>query len=136
MRRSLAAVLLTLVAALAAGCGTTTDSAADFEGSEQDVANVVEDLQTAAADDEAETVCRRLLSAALTRQLGGGCTRAIDQAFDDADSFELGADSVRVTGQTARAQIIAGSEEQPRELLEFVREGDSWRISRFAGAGR
>ena len=127
------AVLATL---LLAGCGTASEPSEDFEGEERAVAQVVEDLEEAATEDEPRRACQALLAPALVQRLGERCTQAVQQAFDEKDSAVLETRSVRVTGTTARAQVNTGRDEDEIELIEFVRQGDDWRIARFAGPVR
>jgi hypothetical protein len=135
MRRLTTALLLALAAA---GCGAqTTTDAPEFSGTEEDVAQVVEDLQEAAQDNAQGTaatrVCRQLLARELTAELGDRCPQAIEQAFDDTDTTELVVRDVTVSGDSARARITAGTQDEDSEMVELVREDDAWRISRFAG---
>jgi hypothetical protein len=133
MTRPIAA-LFAVLATAAAGCGGTgTTPSQDFSGAEEDVAEVVEELQTAAQEDEPARICRDLFSRALTQQLGGGCARVVGQAIDDSDIFEVTADSVRITGTRARVRVDAGRDGERQELYELVNERGDWRIARFAG---
>jgi hypothetical protein len=126
MRRLLPLVLL---AALAAGCGTTSGSSGDFDGPEQEVADVIEDLETAATEDEPRRVCTQLLAQTLTRQLGAECSRTIERAFDRADTFALSAEDVAVNGTRARARVVIGNDEDRTQTVELVRERSGWRIA-------
>lgn len=132
--RPLLAAPLALLAAVAAGCGAPTSSAGDFEGTEKDVAQVVEDLQTAASEDEPKRVCDDLLSPKLTSRLGDRCEDAVQAGFDDADTSELIVDSVRVTGTTARAQVFVGADEERKELMTFEKAGENWKITSLGEA--
>ena len=127
--------LAAVLAATAAGCGTATSSDQDFEGAQADVAQVVEDLEEAATEEEPRRVCTALLATSVSRELGGGCIQAVENAFDDADSVALSVDGVRITGDRAEARIRTGRDEDAEEVLELVRESGDWRIARFAGAG-
>jgi phosphopantetheine adenylyltransferase len=135
--RHLAALVLAL-AALLAGCGgATTDSAGDFKGAEQDVARTIEDLEEAGQEDEPRRICQALLAKDVVQRIeesGGDCTKAVDKALDQADTFTLTVESVRVTGDTARARVETGADEEKIETLELVREDDAWRISSLPGA--
>ena len=126
---------LALLAAIAAGCGTAGGSGQDFSGAEQDVADVVEDLERAASEDEPRRVCTQLLAQATARQLGADCSRAVEQAFDRADTFALSPQDVRISGATARVRVATGRDEDQTEILELVRERDAWRIRSLPGAG-
>ena len=127
---SIAAVLLAL---LVAGCGASGESTADLGEAEQEVAQVVEDLEEAAGEDEPRRVCTALLARSLTQRLGNGCTQAVERAFDGSDTPRLNVKSVRISGSTARAEVETGADEDQVEVLSFVREGDDWRIAAFAG---
>jgi hypothetical protein len=120
---------LALLAAVAAGCGTTSGSSGDFQGAEREVADVIEDLETAATEDEPRRVCTQLLARALTRQLGADCSRTIERAFDRADTFALSAEDVTVSGTRARARVSIGRDEDQQETVELVRESGGWRIA-------
>jgi len=129
--RSLAFVLVLALAA--AGCGQSASSAEDFDGEEQRVAEVVEDLQELSVDDDARSICRTLLAPDLQRNAKPDCTRAVDEALKDADSYELDVTDVRITGTTARARVEAGRDGNQVETIDLVKVGRDWRISRLAG---
>ena len=126
--------LVAVLAATAAGCGAANQPSQDFSGAEEDVAEVVEELQTAAQKDEATRICTEILSTALSRRLGEGCTDTVQSAIEDTDVFEVGADTVRISGERARVRLDAGRDGERQELLEMVRETrGGWRIDRFGG---
>ena len=126
--------LLAILLLVLAGCGASNDSAADFEGAEQDVARAVEDLEEAAQEDEPRRICDALLARAVRTRLGGDCIERIQRALDQTDTFALTVESVRVTGTTARARVETGVDEEQIEVVELVREGDAWKIARLPGA--
>jgi hypothetical protein len=82
MRRPLA-ILPIALAALVAGCGQT-DDAAELDGEQARVAQVVEDLEEAAREGEERRICRQLLTAELARR-AGDCNRAVTEALDETD---------------------------------------------------
>ncbi len=130
-------LLLALLAALVlAACGETGDATGDFEGTEADVAQVVEDLQTAAQEDEPERICRNLLAPSLVTQLSEqqvDCPRAVSLALDDADGFDLEVRDVTVEGERATARVASGTGESAEQAtMRFVRQGDNWRIAELA----
>jgi polyhydroxyalkanoate synthesis regulator phasin len=129
MRRT--ALALILAATATAGCTSSGNADPSFDGEQEAVANVVDDLVEAATDEDGRRVCREILAAPLRDKLGNGCQNAMEQAFEDADVTQLSVDSVRVSGDTARAQVDAGRDEEKaeRRTFEFVREGRDWRIS-------
>jgi hypothetical protein len=135
MTRRATALTLLLAALAAAGCGGGGASAGDFEGDERQVVETIDRLAAAGRERDAARVCSEVLAATVVRELGGegGCNRAVDEAFDRADTFQLAVRSVRVDGDAARARVDAGRDEDRQELVELVREGDGWRVSRLAG---
>jgi len=135
MRLPLALVAL-LAALLLAACGETGDSTGDFEGTEADVAQVVEDLQTAAQEDEPDRVCRNLLASSFVQRLREArvdCREAVALALNDADGFDLEVNDVTVNGDQATARVASGAGESAEQgTLRLVREGDNWRIADIA----
>ena len=130
--------LALLVAVLAlAGCGSTTDSATDFEGAQGDVARAIEDLEEAGQEDEPRRICEALLAREVVENIeaaGTDCVEAVQKALDQTDTFSLTVESVRVTGNTARARVETGVDEEQVETIELVREGDAWKVSKLPGA--
>lgn len=136
MARSLA--LSTTLAALAlAGCGgaaSTEDSAGRFKGEDRAVAQTVEDLQDAAQRGDEQRLCSTILSKALVDRFeaagGAGCAAAIEEAVQDADTFDLTVTKVEVTGATAKATVRSEVGERDKtDALELVKEGGRWKIS-------
>ena len=125
------ALLPVVLAVALAGCGGGGDSAADFEGEQKAVAQVVEDLQEASVEDEPRRICRALLDPALVRRAGGpdACARRIDAALGDADTYELEVKAVRITGATATARVESGRQGNQVETIRLVRVGRAWRIA-------
>ena len=125
--------ILALLALALAGCGAANDSAADFDGAEQEVARAVEDLEEAAQEDDPRRICGALLAQDVRDDLGGDCEKRIQQALDQTDTFALTVESVRVTGDRARARVETGLDEEQIELMELVREGEgeaaAWKIA-------
>ena len=99
--RPLAALLAILAALMLASCASSSDSSSDFEGDEREAASAVEDLQSAANDDDASEICRTLLAKSLLDEIQGRgleCTTVVKTALDAADTTELDVKSVQVSG--------------------------------------
>ena len=131
LARPLTAALLAAAAAAAIGCGAQT-AGGDFSGAEQDVADKIEELTKAAQDDTPKVVCEDILSQRAA-SAAGNCERAVQAAFEDADTLELTVEDVRLTdnGNGARARISTGRDEDEDELMTLVKQGDAWRIDRL-----
>jgi len=131
MRRPAALCLLLLVVA---GCGTARrDSAQDFKGAERSVAAVAERLESAGRDDKPDVVCTQLLSAKLLdtlRKQGTNCKTAVEESFQDAQSFDITVDDVVIRGTHATVKVSyrRGSEDRSA-VLELDREASAWKIS-------
>ena len=126
--------LIALLAALAlAACGSAgTDSSGSFEGQDREVASTVEDLQSAAADDDASEICRTLLAKSLLDQIGSGdaCQKAVTIAIDAADTTELKVESVRIDGTNATARVKSGTGDgSTTRTVQLTREGSNWKIA-------
>jgi hypothetical protein len=131
--RTLSALVALLAALTLAACGSAgTDSSKDFEGTDRDVASAVEDLQSAAADDDASQICRELLAKSLLDKLGSAdtCQRAVGKAIDAADTDELEVQSVRVNGANATARVKSGTGDGATTRdVQLTREGSNWKIA-------
>lgn len=134
-------LLLALAAAAALGGCTSSeeDSSADFQGDQKLVANVVEDLQDAGAEKDADKVCTLLSEDLITkiRATAGNnatCADAVDDAIQDADAFDLDVKSVKITGATATAVVESQDDDRDvRDTLMFSKDGARWKISALAG---
>jgi hypothetical protein len=128
------AALLALVAALTfASCASSSDSSSDFEGDQREAASAVEDLQSAAHDDDASEICRTLLAKSLLDEIKGRgleCTTVVKKALDAADTTELDVKSVQVSGTTATARVESGSgDNATTRTVRLTREGRNWKIA-------
>ncbi len=128
-----ALVVCALAIALAACGAAPRDSAKEFKGAERGVAATVEDLESAARDDDPNAVCSKLLAERLLatlRQQGTRCITAVRQAFQDADSFDLTVDDVSIRGTRASAKVTSGvGSKEKTDTLQLERVGAGWRIS-------
>jgi hypothetical protein len=131
--RPLSAIAVLLAALMLTACGSAgTDSSGDFSGDEREVASAVEDLQSAAADDDSSEICRTLLAKSLLDRLGSAdaCRKAVQAALDAADTTSLDVESVNVTGTTATARVKSGSgDSATTRTVQLIREGSNWKIS-------
>src|SRR5947209_2241332 len=105
---TLAALLAT--AATVAGCGASSakDSASSFKGPQHDVVQAVENLQSDGQKKDAKAICKNLLTAELVQKIraaSGACDKALGDALDDTDVFELQVQRVLINGANAQAQV-------------------------------
>ena len=132
MRRTVLAIPLAL-AALAAGCGASGSTSADFEGQEKAVADQVEKIQSAGEARDAKQLCDDVLATSLRDAIanaGSTCEVELDKAIRDADDFNLDVEDVTVSGDTAVAKVKTGSgDDAATRDFEFEKEGNSWRAT-------
>jgi len=126
--------LLCFLAFLLAGCGAEPrDSAKEFTGDERAVAAAVENLESAARDNDSDAACTKLFAQRLLTELKQSatfCAGAVKAAFKDADALELTVDDVTISGTTARAKVTSGAGGSKRtDMLGLEKVGAAWRIS-------
>jgi len=131
-------IALALIAAALSGCGasssTTDDSSGDFQGEQRLVANAIEDLEAAAADDDAAKLCRELLATELVRRLegagAGDCGQAVTRALDSSDAVGLTVESVRLDGQRATATVTQETGDRDRRTtIGLVKQRGGWKVT-------
>ena len=132
MRPALLLCILALSALTACGA-EPRDSAKEFTGDERAVAAAVEDLESAARENDTEAVCTKLFAQRLLSMLkeqGTNCANAVEDAFQDADAMEITVDEVTISGETARARVTSGvGGSKKTDTLELEKVGAAWRIS-------
>jgi hypothetical protein len=138
MRRLLRPLPIVLVAAIA-GCGQASTSAGKFDGAEKDVADTVEQLQTAAQNRKPEQICSDVLARELADRLksgGSDCVDEMEKLTGDADDYELDVTDVTITGTTATARVKArrGARKNAVTTLSLAREDGKWRLTSLGGS--
>jgi len=127
------AALATLL--IAAGCAPQSSSSSKnttkFQGAQKDVAQAVDDLESAANDGDGAKICNDLISSAFRQKLAahGACASVVKEAIKDADSVGMKVDQVRISGDTATARVTYETGKKDRTgTIPLVREGGGWRI--------
>ena len=128
-----------LLAAGLAGCAQTPSSAGSFKGAKKEVADTIEQLQTAAQNRKPADICSEVLARALVDKLktsGNACVDEMEKIVNDADDFELDVTAVTITGATATATVKArkGGRDNAVTTFALAREDGQWRLTSF-GAG-
>jgi hypothetical protein len=134
MKRLLAVALAPLAISLAlAGCGAeqSDESTERFQGAEREVADQVEELQSAGEGNQPEDICSNILSRQLVDELeaaGADCAQEMEKAIEDSDEFDFVVRDVTVSGTQAEAVVRQG-DDGPQTTMQFVREGGQWRAT-------
>ena len=133
--RMLAALLLAalLAVGLAACSGQRPSSTEDFNGEQRNVAEALEDLEDASADEEFQRMCTALLSQRLATQIGKGdikrCPAEADDAIDDAKSAALDVKKVTIAGTAATVEVEQRDDgDEERVTVGLVKQGGGWRV--------
>ena len=134
MTRTLPTATLACALALALSACASTTSTSNFKGTEQQAAQAVANLQSAASAGEGSKICADDLTHAIVSELGGakGCEKAIKSQLAQVDSLETTIESVKVAadGSSATATVKAiRYGKKSLETVALVKEGRSWRVS-------
>lgn len=142
---SVAPLALIIAASVVAGCGSqNTDSTKDFKGDQQQVAKVIEDLESASVKTrkpDGKKICTKLITPGLAKRIatqtpGKSCDQRIKDSLDDRRAAggiaKLEVKKVTIIGTDAIASVKAetGNDEQTSNYA-LVKSGNSWRISAF-----
>jgi hypothetical protein len=134
-RRLMTLPAVLAVATLAAGCtaAPTNEAAEDFQGTEREVAETIDDFAAAAADRNADEICTSLFATELKDALGAAganCEDAVGDQLADLNDPEIEVEDITVSGSTAEATVITPySGEDVEQTLSLSRDGDAWRIT-------
>jgi hypothetical protein len=101
-----------------------------IKGPEHQIAQVVDHVERAFADDRGAEACSELFTTAFAGKVARGSGRTCADVVDDAiESGQVQAairiDAIRITGTRARVRVREGSEKQ---LWRLILVGDSWRV--------
>ena len=128
--------LLALSAAVVAiGCGGDDDdannNADNYEGTDAEVAAVVDDFANAGRDGDGAKVCDEVFSEELAKnveeQAGQSCASEVEDNLPE-DDYELTIDTLQVDGDTATVGVT--DQEDNKSVLHFERTDADWRIAR------
>jgi hypothetical protein len=124
--------LVVLVILPLAACGAAQQSSkSEFSGEQAKVAQVVDDLAAAGRGHKPATICSDILSKQVVAELksaGGDCESEMKSAIEDASDFDLQVRSVKVTGNSATAQVRQGDKGEV-VTYSFVKENGDWRAT-------
>jgi hypothetical protein len=129
MSRLAVALIASLLAVAAAGCTASNSSSGNFQGTERDVAQAIDDFSSAASRKNEAKICDELLTKELAQSLkstGTDCATEISDALTDADDYDLTVKDVTVSGPTATA-VVENNDRTATLRLQKV--GQDWRIA-------
>jgi len=135
----LACVVVLSAGALAAGCGGDDDdvnnNADNYEGTEAEVATLVDDFASAGRNGDGTQVCEEIFAPELTENIedeaGQSCASEVQDNLPEED-YELEIDSLDVEDDTATVAVT--DQDDNSSVLHVERTDSGWRIARVAPA--
>jgi len=128
--------LLALSAAVVAiGCGGDDDdannNADNYEGTDAEVAAVVDDFANAGRDGDGAKVCDEIFSEELSgnveEEAGQSCASEVEDNLPEGD-YELTIDTLQVKGDAATVGVT--DQDDNESVLHLERTDSDWRIAR------
>jgi hypothetical protein len=124
-----------LVTSLAIGCGGGDDdpenNADRYEGTEAEVAALIDEFGEAGRNGDGERVCEEIFTEALAtnvaRESGQTCPAEVEENLPE-DDYELTVDSIEIDGTAATVHVTDESDNE--SLLTLVKAGGEWRVLR------
>jgi hypothetical protein len=136
--RGTAYVAVLCAAAVAAGCGGDDDvnnNADDYDGTDAEVAGLVDDFANAGRDGEGTEICEDIFSTELAgnieRESGQSCPSEVEDNLPE-DDYELEIDSLAVDGD--KATVAVTDQDDNASVLHIEKIDDVWRIARVTPA--
>lgn len=137
--RRFAYVAALSAAAIAIGCGDDGDdvnnNADNYDGTEAEVATVVDDFADAGRDGDGAKLCEDFLTAELAanieKEAGQTCASEFGEELEEGE-YELEIDSLEVNGDAATVGV---TDQKDRSTVFHVERVDAeWRIASFTPA--
>jgi hypothetical protein len=127
--------LLALSAAVVAiGCGGDDDvnnNADDYDGTDAEVASVVDDFANAGRDGDGEKVCEEIFTENLAKNIeqeaGQSCATEVEDNLPEGD-YEITIDSLEVEDDTATVGVT--DQDDNASVLHIQRADGDWRVAR------
>ena len=124
--------------AVAAGCGDDDDvnnNADNYDGTEAELASVVDDFANAGRDGDGTKICEDIFTTELAdnieRESGQSCPSEVEDNLPEGE-YELEIDTLAVDGDTATAAVT--DQEDNSSVLHIDKVDDVWRVARVTPA--
>jgi hypothetical protein len=119
------------VAALVSGCLGADEEVQPASGPPRAVAEAVQRLERATAEDDYATICDDLLTAAARERAGGrDCTRLTRSAAREIARPRIDVRAISLEGDRAEVRVVTRARDQAAvsDVLWLRREGGEWRV--------
>ena len=134
-RTTIGLALATAGCVALAGCGGGEEgrNAQRFDGDKAKIAQVVDELEAASRKEDAKEICDRIFAPqlkALVQSQAGTCEKRVREQQVNKDA-RIDVREIVIQGDKANATV----KERGREAvtLNFVKQGDDWRIFSIVG---
>ena len=128
---AVAAVVVVVVLLMGGGDDDVNNNAERYEGTEAEVATVVDEFADAGRDGDGAKICEEIFTADLTKNVeqeaGQSCPSEVSENLPE-DEYELEVNTLQVTEDTATAGVT--DQDDNRSVLHFTRVDAAWRIAR------
>jgi hypothetical protein len=128
-----AVVVVVAVVLLIAGGGDddVNNNADRYEGTEAEVATVIDDFANAGRDGDGEKICDEIFTAQLAsnieREAGQSCPTEVEENLPE-DEYELEVDTLEVDGDNATVAVT--DQDDNTSVLHISKVDAIWRIAR------
>lgn len=128
---AVAVIVVLAVLLLGGGDDDVNNNADRYEGTEAEVATVVDDFANAGRDGDGAKVCEDIFTADLAenveRESGQSCATEVEENLP-ADEYELEVDTLEVEDDTATVGVT--DQDDNTSVLHISRVDAAWRIAR------
>ena len=121
-------------AVVAIGCGGDDDvnnNADNYDGTDAEVASVVDDFANAGRDGDGEKVCDEIFTENLAKNIeqeaGQSCATEVEDNLPEGD-YEITIDSLEVEDDTATVGVT--DQDDNASVLHIQRADGDWRVAR------
>lgn len=129
------AVIVVVVVLLVGGDDSVNNNAENYDGTDAEVAGLVDDFANAGRDGDGTKVCEDIFTTELTdnieQESGQSCPSEVEQNLPEGE-YELEVDSLEVDGDAATAGVT--DQDDNSSILHIAKVDDVWRIARVTPA--
>ena len=132
---AVAAIVIVVVLLVGGGDDDVNNNAENYDGTDAEVAGLVDDFANAGRDGDGTKVCEDIftteLSGNIEQEAGQSCASEVEENLPE-DDYELEVDSLEVDGDTATVGVT--DQDDNSSILHIEKLDDVWRIARVTPA--
>ncbi len=136
--RRFTSLLAVSAAVVAIGCGGDDDvnnNAEDYDGTDAEVATLVDEFGDAGRDGDGDKVCEEIfteeLASSVEEAASQSCPSEVEENLPEGD-YEITIDSLEVDGDTATVSV--SDQDDNESVLHVEKIDDDWRVARVTPA--